>query len=216
MRTARTVLTSVAAAAFGLTATPAAGAVPSDPGVVNYAVLARGSVSNVIGAQLGSHSEFTQPFQAFSVDVPDCNNWSDIGLDEVYADPDLASFRGATTQDSATDATHLVKQAIGVFANSDAADRAYHRVVDRTRGCSGQTATLILDDGRREAWTFTGPAAGATDAAWMKEEAGVDRRCFNQTRRRENVLLQAKVCQPGNGSLAVNVLANTMQNGLGQ
>lgn len=65
-------------------------------------------------------------------------------------------------------------------------------------------------------WTFTGPAAGATDAAWMKEEAGVDRRCFNQTRRRENVLLQAKVCQPGNGSLAVNVLANTMQNGLGQ
>ncbi|ALM15161.1 putative secreted protein [Mycobacteroides abscessus subsp. abscessus] len=216
MRTARTVLTSVAAAAFGLTATPAAGAVPSDPGVVNYAVLARGSVSNVIGAQLGSHSEFTQPFQAFSVDVPDCNNWSDIGLDEVYADPDLASFRGATTQDSATDATHLVKQAIGVFANSDAADRAYHRVVDRTRGCSGQTATLILDDGRREVWTFTGPAAGATDAAWMKEEAGVDRRCFNQTRRRENVLLQAKVCQPGNGSLAVNVLANTMQNGLGQ
>lgn len=216
MGTARTVLTSVAAAALGLTSTPVAGAVPSDPGVVNYAVLARGSVSNVIGAQLGSHSEFTQPFQAFSVDVPDCNNWSDIGLDEVYADPDLASFRGATTQDSATDATHLVKQAIGVFANSDAADRAYHRVVDRTRGCSGQTATLILDDGGREVWTFTGPAAGATDAAWMKEEAGVDRRCFNQTRRRENVLLQAKVCQPGNGSLAVNVLANTMQNGLGQ
>ncbi|BBZ83158.1 sensor domain-containing protein [Mycobacteroides abscessus] len=216
MGTARTVLTSVAAAAFGLTSTPVAGAVPSEPGVVNYAVLARGSVSNVIGAQLGSHSEFTQPFQAFSVDVPDCNNWSDIGLDEVYADPDLASFRGATTQDSATDATHLVKQAIGVFANSDAADRAYHRVVDRTRGCSGQTATLILDDGQREVWTFTGPAAGATDAAWVKEEAGVDRRCFNQTRRRENVLLQAKVCQPGNGSLAVNVLANTMQNGLGQ
>lgn len=201
---------------FALALAPVADARPSDPGVVNYAVLARGSVSNILGAQLGSHSEFTQPFQAFSVDVPVCNNWSDIGLDEVYADPDLASFRGATTQDSATDATHLVKQSIGVFANNDAADRAFHRVVDRTQGCSGQTATLTLNDGRREAWTFTGPAAGAADAAWMKEEAGVDRRCFNQTRRRENVLLQAKVCQPGNGSLAVNVLANTMQNGLGQ
>ncbi|QCH22068.1 sensor domain-containing protein [Mycobacteroides salmoniphilum] len=204
------------ATVVALALAPVAGARPSDPGVVNYAVLARGSVSNVLGAQLGSHSEFTQPFQAFSVDVPECNNWSDIGLDEVYADPDLASFRGATTQDSATDTTHLVKQSIGVFANNDAADRAFHRVVDRTRGCSGQTATLILNDGRREVWTFTGPAASAADAAWMKEEAGVDRRCFNQTRRRENVLLQAKVCQPGNGSLAVNVLANTMQNGLGQ
>lgn len=204
------------ATVVALALAPVAGARPSDPGVVNYAVLARGSVSNVLGAQLGSHSEFTQPFQAFSVDVPECNNWSDIGLDEVYADPDLASFRGATTQDSATDTTHLVKQSIGVFANNDAADRAFHRVVDRTQGCSGQTATLILNDGRREVWTFTGPAASAADAAWMKEEAGVDRRCFNQTRRRENVLLQAKVCQPGNGSLAVNVLANTMQNGLGQ
>lgn len=212
----RIVLMSVATATLGLMAAPAAGAGPSDPGVVNYAVLARGSVSNVVGVQLGSHSEFTQPFQAFSVDIPECNNWSDIGLDEVYADPDLASFRGATTQDSATDATHLVKQSIGVFANNDAVDRAYHRVVDRTRGCSGQTATLLLEDGRREVWTFTGPAPGATDAAWVKEEAGVDRRCFTQTRRRENVLLQAKVCQPGNGSLAVNVLANTMQNGLGQ
>ena len=204
------------ATVVALALAPVAGARPSDPGVVNYAVLARGSVSNVLGAQLGSHSEFTQPFQAFSVDVPECNNWSDIGLDEVYADPDLASFRGATTQDSATDATHLVKQSIGVFANNDAADRAFHRAVDRTQGCSGQTATLLLNDGRREVWTFTGPAAGAADAAWMKEEAGLDRRCFNQTRRRENVLLQAKVCQPGNGSLAVNVLANTMQNGLGQ
>ncbi|AMW18107.1 hypothetical protein BKG83_16500 [Mycobacteroides chelonae] len=204
------------ATVVALALAPVAGARPSDPGVVNYAVLARGSVSNVLGAQLGSHSEFTQPFQAFSVDIPECNNWSDIGLDEVYADPDLASFRGATTQDSATDATHLVKQSIGVFANNDAADRAFHRVVDRTQGCSGQTATLLLNDGRREVWTFTGPAAGAADAAWMKEEAGLDRRCFNQTRRRENVLLQAKVCQPGNGSLAVNVLANTMQNGLGQ
>ncbi|GLE55036.1 hypothetical protein NJBCHELONAE_03470 [Mycobacteroides chelonae] len=204
------------ATVVALALAPVAGARPSDPGVVNYAVLARGSVSNVLGAQLGSHSEFTQPFQAFSVDIPECNNWSDIGLDEVYADPDLASFRGATTQDSATDATHLVKQSIGVFANNDAADRAFHRVVDRTQGCSGQTATLLLNDGRREVWTFTGPAAGAADAAWMKDEAGLDRRCFNQTRRRENVLLQAKVCQPGNGSLAVNVLANTMQNGLGQ
>ena len=118
------------ATVVALALAPVAGARPSDPGVVNYAVLARGSVSNVLGAQLGSHSEFTQPFQAFSVDVPECNNWSDIGLDEVYADPDLASFRGATTQDSATDATHLVKQSIGVFANNDAADRAFHRVVE--------------------------------------------------------------------------------------
>ena len=56
----------------------------------------------------------------------------------------------------------------------------------------------------------------ATDAEWMKQEAGTDRRCFVQTRLRENVLLQAKVCQSGNGGPAVNVLAGAMQNTLGQ
>ncbi len=46
--------------------------------------------------------------------------------------------------------------------------------------------------------------------------AGTDRRCFVTTRLRENVLLQAKVCQSGNGGPAVNVLAGAMQNTLGQ
>jgi hypothetical protein len=50
----------------------------------------------------------------------------------------------------------------------------------------------------------------------VKQEAGTDRRCFTQTRRRENVLFQAKVCQSGNGGPGVDVLAGAMQNALGQ
>jgi hypothetical protein len=55
----------------------------------------------------------------------------------------------------------------------------------------------------------------------VKQEIGpgggpLDRRCFVTTRARENVLLQAKVCQSGNGGPAVNVLAGAIQNTLGQ
>lgn len=189
---------------------------PSDPGVVSYAVLGKGSVGNIVGAPMGWESVFTEPFQAYSVDLPVCNNWADIGLPEVFDDPDLASFNGATTQTSATDQTHYVKQAVGVFATADAASRAFHRVVDRTVGCSGQTTAMHLDNGTTQVWSFDGPAPTATDAAWTKQEADTDRRCFNQTRLRENVLLQAKVCQSGNGGPAVNVLAGAMQNTLGQ
>jgi hypothetical protein len=196
--------------------TPFAEARPSDPGVVSYAVLAKGSVGNIVGAPMTSESDFTDPFQAYSVDIPVCNNWADIGLPEVYNDPDLASFNGASAQTAPTDDSHFVKQAIGVFANADAASRAYHRVVDRTIGCSGQTATMRLDDGTIQVWTFDGGPAGPNDATWTKQEAGTDRRCFTQTRLRENVLLQAKVCQSGNGGPAVNVLAGAMQNTLGQ
>ena len=112
--------------------------------------------------------------------------------------------------------THRVKQAIGVFATTDAAARAFHRVVDRTVGCSGQTTAMHLDNLATEIWSFTGGPATATDADWVKQEGGTDRRCFTTTRLRENVLLQAKVCQPGNGGPAVNVLAGAMQNTLGQ
>jgi hypothetical protein len=200
----------------GLAVAAPADARPSDPGVVNYAVLGKGSVGNIVGATLRFESTFTDPFQSFYVDDPACNNWADIGLPEVYLDPDLASFNGASAQESATDMTHFVKQGVGVFATNDAAARAFHRVVDRTVGCSGLTTAMHLDNMTTEVWTFTGGPASATDADWVKQEAGTDRRCFNTTRLRENVLLQAKVCQPGNGGPAVNVLAGAMQNTLGQ
>ena len=215
----------VAAASVGLgiggvfgvpVAVPTAQAHPSEPGVVSYAVLGKGSVGNIIGGPMGWESVFTQPFQGYAVDLPVCNNWADIGLPEVYNDPDLASFNGAITQTSGSDQTHYVKQSLGVFATNDAAARAFHRVVDRTVGCSGQTTAMHLDNGITQVWSFDGGPATGTDANWTKQEAGTDRRCFDQTRLRENVLLQAKVCQSGNAGPAVNVLAGAMQNALGQ
>lgn len=209
-------LVGIAVAGLALAAAAPAQARPSDPGVVNYAVLGKGSVGNIVGATMRWESVFTNPVQGFYVDNPVCNNWADVGLPEVYNDPDLASFNGAVAQESPTDATHLVKQAVGVFATPDAAERAYRRVVDRTAGCAGQTTAMHLDNFTTQVWTFTGGPAGAADADWVKQEAGTDRRCFTTTRKRENVLLQAKVCQSGNGGPAVNVLAGAMQNTLGQ
>jgi hypothetical protein len=212
---------AAAAASVGLglgviSGIPVAAAHPSDPGVVSYAVLGKGSVGNIVGGPMGWESVFTQPFQGYWVDLADCNNWADIGLPEVYNDSDLASFNGATSQTSASDQTHLVRQAVGVFASNDAAARAFHRIVDRTVGCSGQTTAMHLENGQTQVWSFAGVQATATDADWTKQELGTDRRCFNQTRLRENVLLQAKVCQSGNAGPAVNVLAGAMQNALGQ
>jgi hypothetical protein len=212
----RVLSTVAAAAALSVTLAAPVAARPSDPGVVNYAVLGKGSVGNIVGAPTMFESMYTDPVQAFSVEVPVCNNWADIGLPEVFNDPDLASFNGATTQTSPTDVTHLVKQAVGVYATPEAADAAFHRVTDRTVGCSGQTTRMGFGNGTSQVWSFTGGPAGPADAAWTKQEAQTDRRCFTQTRLRENVLLQAKVCQSGNGGPAVNVLAQAMQNSLGQ
>jgi len=201
---------------LALTLAAPASAWPSDPGVVNYAVFPKGSVSNIVGARLGFGCTYAHSFQSFYVDDPACNNWADIGLPDVYNDLDLASFNGAVAQESATDMTHLVKQAIGVFATVETADRAFHRVVGRTVGCNGQTTAMHLDNFTTQVWTFTSGPTSAMEADWVKQEAGTDRRCFVTTRKRENVLLQAKVCQLGNGGPAVNVLAGAMQNTLGQ
>jgi len=209
---------AVAAMGVGLAVilAPPAHAGPSVPGVVNYAVMGKGSVGNIVGATMRWENFFTAPFQGYWVDAAACNNWADIGLPEVYNDPDLAAFNGAETKESPTDETHFVKQAVGVFATNDAADRAFHRVVDRTVGCAGQTTGMHLSDGTTQVWSFSTDVQTPTDQEWVKQEAGTDRRCFTQTRRLENVLLQAKVCQSGNGGPAVNALTGAMQNSLGQ
>lgn len=195
---------------------PAAAARPSDPSVVNHAVLDTGSVGEIVGATLGWEQMSTVPVQDYWVDLPVCNNYADIGLPEVYNDPGLASFNGAVMQESPTDDTHYVKQAVGVFATNDAANGAFHRILDRTAVCSGQTATMHIGNGTTQVWSFTSGVTTGTDAAWSKQETGTDRRCFFQSRLRENVLLQAKVCQSGDGGPAVNALAGAMQNTLGQ
>lgn len=215
-RAATILLAGLGLAASYAAVAPIAAAGPSEPGVVSYAVLPKGSVGNIVGAPMGFEAVSGAPFQAFWVDDPACNNWADIGLPEVYNDPDLASFNSAVTQTSATDQGHFVKQAVGVFATNDAAAAAFHRVVDRTGGCPGRTTAMHLDNGVTQVWEFSGGPATATDAAWTKQEAGTDRRCFNQTRLRANVVLQAKVCQSGNAGPAVNVLVGAMQNSLGQ
>jgi hypothetical protein len=206
----------VAVVLAGFAAMPASAARPSDPGVVNHAVLDKGSVSNIVGATMGWEDMSTVPVQDYRVDLPVCNNYADIGLPEVYNDPGLASFNSAVMQESPTDETHYVKQAVGVFGTYDAANGAFHRILDRTGGCSGETTAMHIDNGTTQVWSFTNGAITGTDAAWSKQEAGTDRRCFIQTRLRENVLLQAKVCQSGDGGPAVNALAAAMQNTLGQ
>jgi hypothetical protein len=200
----------------GFAATPAAAARPSDPGVVNRGVLDTGAVGNIIGATMGWEDLSTVPVQDYSIDLPVCNDYADVGLPEVYNGPGLASFNGAITQESPTDETHYVKQAVGVFATTDAANGAFHRILDRTGGCSGQTTTMHIDNGATQVWSFTNTVITGTDAAWSKHERGTDRGCFIQTRLRENVLLQAKVCQSGDGGPAVDALAGAMQNALGQ
>lgn len=211
-----TVAAAVGIGLVGLSLAAPVGARPSDPGVVNYAVLPKGSVGNIVGTTMRFEWTYSDPFQSFYVDNPACNNWADIGLPDVYADPDLASFNGAVTQTAPDDQSHFVKQAVGVYATNDAAERAFRRLVDRTVGCNGQTTAMHLDNLTTQVWTFTGGPTTATEADWVKQEAGTDRRCFNTARKRENVLLQAKVCQSGNAGPAVNVLAGAMQNTLGQ
>lgn len=195
---------------------PAAAARPSDPGVVNHAVLDQASVGDIVGAAMGWAAVSTAPVQDYWIELPVCNDYADVGLPEVYNDPALQSFSGAVMQESPTDETHYVKQAVGVFATNDAATGALHRIVDRAGGCSGQTTAMHIDNGATQVWSFTNGAITGTDAGWSKQEPGTDRRCSFQTRLRENVLLQAKVCQSGDGGPALNALATAMQNTLGQ
>ena len=62
---------TVAVAVVAASAIPSAAAHPSEPGVVSYAVLGKGSVGNIVGGPMGFESVFTEPVQGYFVDLAD-------------------------------------------------------------------------------------------------------------------------------------------------
>ena len=90
--------------------------------------------------------------QDYWVDLPVCNNYADIGLPEVYNDPALASFNSAVMQESPTDETHYVKQAVGVFATDGAANAAFQD----SSGNSVIDPTEVYYDGNSQGGIFGG------------------------------------------------------------
>ena len=202
--------------AVGLSLAAPAHARPSDPGVVNYAVLGKGSVGNIVGAPMRFEWTFTDPFQSYYVDDPGLQQLGGHRAARGVRRPGSGVVQRRGHADFANRPDALRQTGDRRLRHHRRGRPAFHRVVDRTVGCSGQTTAMHLDNFTTQVWSFTGGPAGATDADWVKQEAGTDRRCFTTTRKRENVLLQAKVCQSGNGGPAVNVLAGAMQNTLGQ
>ncbi|HEX2402610.1 MAG TPA: sensor domain-containing protein, partial [Mycobacterium sp.] len=67
MRTAAAITVGLA---VGVWPAAPAHARPSDPGVVNYAVMGKGSVSNIVGAPMRFAWTYTDPFQSYYVDEP--------------------------------------------------------------------------------------------------------------------------------------------------
>ena len=136
-------------------AAPAAARRPT-LGWVSYAVLGR------VGRQhrrraMTWESVFTDPVPGFWVDLPACNNWADIGLPEVYNDPDLARSTAAITQTSATDKGHLVKQAVGVFRHQRSAARSIASPTEPSVALV--SPAMHLEDGTTEVWSFGGRRA---------------------------------------------------------
>lgn len=189
----------------------------SDPSVVNYAVLSEEQVGRILDARMTWERFFNSPYVPYTVDNAACNNYAGIGLPEVFNDPGLAAFRGADTMTGPNNDTHFTRQVVGVYGTVDQADWAFRRVSDRTFGCSGQTTTVHYDTGESKTWTYTRGPSTATDAAWFAQrQSGPNRQCYFETRRRQNVLLQAMVCEAGNAGPSVNALATAMQNMLFQ
>ena len=119
--------------------------------MVNYAVLNKGSVGNIVGARLGFESTFADPFQAFSVDVPVCNNWADIGLPEavlgvILDESDDAEARLDRRRVQAVGVAGLDRgQLIAVAENG----RVRIDVIDQGPGVSPQLASRLFQRGVR-------------------------------------------------------------------
>ncbi len=175
---------------------------------MSYAVLGKGVGQRIVGPN-GVGGGVHQAVPGTGSNYRRATTGVDIGLPEVYDLRPGDQFSGATTRARPPPGrAHLVKQAVGVFASNDAADRAFHRTLSsRTVGCSGR-ATAILDAGTTQVWSLAGEPSTGTRRGPGPDPAPIDDAV--QTRLRENVLLQARSVDRQRGP-AVNVLAGAIQ-----
>ena len=130
---------------------------PSEPGVVNYAVLGKGSVGNIVGGPMGWESMFTQPVQGDWVDRPGVQQ---LGRHRAARGvrrprPGVVQRCRSRRRRPTTKPTSSSRRS-GCSPPTTPPGRAFHRVVDRTVGCSGQTTAMHLDNGTTQVWSFDG------------------------------------------------------------
>ncbi|MFD8594299.1 sensor domain-containing protein [Kitasatospora sp. NPDC059646] len=177
-------------------------------GTVQADLIAPDSVSRLAGTTLLAGPQSNRPHAPLAAAPSECATAAGPTTQSVYGQG-WKAFLSATYQDAAGSGSYTVNQVIGVFPNGEKASAAFRTLTEGLTKCP--TSTLTDRAGRTSKWTYAAHPATEVAVAWTATQGDTANwACYHQARVKGASLIQASVCQAGDGEPTASLIADEL------
>lgn len=205
------VVACLALAGVGWAVWPSQPATPSlhlVAGTVQADLLTPDQVSRLSGVTVVSGPGSGEPPAAISAGPARCAPVAGPATQAVYGHS-WTAFLSATDEVADGSGDYTVNQVVGVFPNSAKAAAAFRALAGGVARCP--SAQIKGRAGQSTAWAYTSYPATSVAVAWTATQAGGNGwACYHQAQVSGTALVQAAVCEAGDGGPAASALANAL------
>ncbi|MFG2822274.1 sensor domain-containing protein [Kitasatospora sp. NPDC048365] len=177
-------------------------------GTVQADLLSADGVSRLAGTTVVAGPQSNRPHAPLAAAPSECAVAAGPTTQSVYGQA-WKAFLSATYQDVAGSGSYTVNQVIGVFPDREKAAAAFRALTDGLSKCP--SSTLTDQAGRTSKWTYAAHPATEVATAWTATQGDTANwACYHQARVKGASLIQAAVCQAGDGERTVSVIADEL------
>ncbi|MEW1912959.1 sensor domain-containing protein [Kitasatospora sp. NPDC085895] len=177
-------------------------------GTVQADLLSADSVSKLAGTTVVAGPQSNRPHAPLAAAPSECAVAAGPTTQSVYGQA-WKAFLSATYQDAIGSGSYTVNQVIGVFPNSEKAAAAFRTLTGGLTKCP--SSTLTDQAGRTSKWTYAAHPATEVAVAWTARQGDTANwACYHQARVKGASLIQASVCQAGDGEPTVSMIADEL------
>ncbi|MGK4579233.1 sensor domain-containing protein [Kitasatospora sp. HPMI-4] len=177
-------------------------------GTVQAHLLGPDDVSRLAGTTVVAGPQSDRPHAPLAAAPSECAVAAGPTTQSVYGQA-WKAFLSATYQDAAGSGSYTVNQVIGVFPDSEKATAAFRTLTDGLTKCP--SSTLTDQAGRTSKWTYATHPATEDAVAWTATQGDTANwACYHQARVKSASLIQASVCQAGDGEPTAFLIADEL------
>ncbi|KDN87255.1 hypothetical protein KCH_09720 [Kitasatospora cheerisanensis KCTC 2395] len=181
---------------------------PVVAGTVQAVVLPADEVSKAVGSTLNALTRASEPAPPLAADPPGCSVAVGPATSVVYQGG-WTAFVSVAQQDAADAADHTATQTVGRYADADSAGEVFGTLTDGVKACTA--AVRDASGASASRWTYRVSRATDSVLSWTAtQDQGGGWACYREARLTGSTVLQAAVCQAGDGGPAARTLADRM------
>ena len=182
---------------------------------IDSVLLSGDTVGDIIGTNLPVQQKAKRPSPLTQLDKnQECGVL--FGPDTKFYGSNLNLYRISLLADSQEQPDYVVIQSIATFPDSQTPQTVLSSGLQPTSDCD-QTVQ-ITDIDSKPTWKLSAPKVSGNDATWhlsqLYQGDPVGWNCDFDLRAAENTILQAQLCQMGNGGPAVSQIMDQLVGGL--